>query len=265
MCSKALGAVENAPESLFLDPASGAELLGVKLLQFNKIWDDRKTGSQPFPIGFWRPVPPKGFYIIGDYAERSQEQNPKSFVYAIAERSTDTKSEPLLATPVDFIEIWNSNHTSALYGECYLWKPIAPPGYIAMGFIATDTPKKPVIKSQENENGIPYACVRVNALRRSGLHVFPESREGFLWTYSRGFFSLAKNCTLYSPNGLPGLFLAIADTPKALPTAIDGYSFLVADNRKSVVIDTKPNANRGAPIEAEGASDEEIERDFSFT
>jgi len=28
--------------------------------------------------------------------------------------------------------------------------------------------------------------------------------------------------------------------------------------------DAKPNANRGAPIEAEGASDEEIERDFSF-
>ena len=98
----------------------------------------RDVGSGSVMDGaFWRPAPPEGYYILGDYCQGNYSP-PNGQVLVV---SADDDS---LAPPVDYEMIWNDSGTGGVE-DGSVWMPIPPNGYTAMGGVAQKGYNKPAI------------------------------------------------------------------------------------------------------------------------
>ncbi|KAF5806761.1 putative vacuolar protein sorting-associated protein [Helianthus annuus] len=112
-------------------------------LYFKKIWDTHSGGPKGLGASFYEPTSiPSGFNLIGHYCK------PNSIaMFATVLTAKDTTGDPsqgALKSPIDYTLIWTSKGLNVSQREDgYIWLPIAPNGYKAIGHIVTTSPVKP--------------------------------------------------------------------------------------------------------------------------
>eukprot|EP01137_Pigoraptor_chileana_P000664 Opistho-2@37176 len=141
--------------------------------QYEKIWDDSGTGAVPVDVTIFRPVPPDGFYILGDYAQRGRLDAPTLHrVLCVRQEATKSHSPiPLLLPPVDYVKVWEDIGSKPKFGPCSIWKPIPPEGYVAIGHIAHAGYDKPAVPT--------HRCVHMS-IAVAGRAVY-EPDGIFIW------------------------------------------------------------------------------------
>ncbi|CAK8532158.1 unnamed protein product [Lathyrus sativus] len=129
--------------------ASGIiDLGGIEVSQvstFNKIWATYDGGPDNQGATVFEPTGiPQGFSMLGSY---SQPNNKPLFGYVLVAKdvsSTSTTTNSTLRKPIDYTLVFNTSSLKVTQdSSCYIWLPIAPDGYKALGHVVTITQDKP--------------------------------------------------------------------------------------------------------------------------
>nr|XP_027084089.1 uncharacterized protein LOC113706384 [Coffea arabica] len=112
---------------------------------FNKVWTIYGGGPDNLGATFYEPSQiPDGFFMLGSY---SQPNNQPFFGWILVAKDTSTdqsSSNETLKKPTDYTLIWSSESLKTSQdGHGYIWLPVAPDGYRAVGYVVTATPDKP--------------------------------------------------------------------------------------------------------------------------
>ncbi|VVP15240.1 Vps62-related protein [Pseudomonas fluorescens] len=134
--------------------------------EFQRIQDTAAIPSQR--ASFWRPIPAPdllhGYFSLGDIALRDHDNPNGTMVTPVVCEGEHTGSEKTkghaLNRPVDFELIWR-NSASAVATRLYIWRPIAPIGYVALGTVCTNDNTKPSFNS--------LRCVREDLVTEAGI------------------------------------------------------------------------------------------------
>lgn len=123
-----------------------SEQITVECSEFDKIWaDNLAVGANC--ITFWRPRAPPGFAVLGD-CMTPRDELPSNGVIAV------NMSMARVKRPVELILIWSSDEVNGPVdgsgsseddddqSHCCVWLPVPPPGYVALGCVAS-TGKRP--------------------------------------------------------------------------------------------------------------------------
>ncbi|KAJ9558459.1 hypothetical protein OSB04_013073 [Centaurea solstitialis] len=122
------------------------DLGGLQVCQissFNKIWAALEGGPNNRGATFYEPSSiPDGFVMLGCY---SQPNDRPLFGWILAGK--DGAKERSLAMPTDYSLIWSSEFYKLKQdgGNGYIWLPIPPEGYKAVGYVVTNSPEKPSV------------------------------------------------------------------------------------------------------------------------
>ncbi|KAL3815170.1 hypothetical protein ACJIZ3_016438 [Penstemon smallii] len=121
---------------------------------FNKVWATHEGGPDNLGSTFFEPSPiPDGFFMFGCY---SQPNNKPLSGWILAGK--DTTNGPwggALRPPNDYTLVWSSENLKIKQdGIGYIWLPIAPDGYKAIGLVVTNSPQKPALEK--------VRCVRLD-------------------------------------------------------------------------------------------------------
>lgn len=96
---------------------------------FEEVWTDRGSGAHR-DVGFFRPIPPPGYYAVGDYAHASHGM-PDDVVMVLKE-----KTPGALAAPLNYEKVW-SDAGSGADDDAAVWRPRCPSDYSALGLVTT--------------------------------------------------------------------------------------------------------------------------------
>jgi len=122
------------------------DLGGIQVCQissFTKVWATYEGGPGNSGATFFEPSSiPGGFYMLGSY---SQSNNRLLFGRVLVAK--DDTNGAILQQPTDYKLVWSSE-TSKINkeGNGYIWLPVAPEGYQALGHVVTNTKKKPPLE-----------------------------------------------------------------------------------------------------------------------
>ncbi|KAL5720545.1 hypothetical protein ACHQM5_013210 [Ranunculus cassubicifolius] len=121
-------------------PQGGLEICQVS--SFNKIWATHEGGPDNLGATFFEPASlPPGFFVLGCYA---QPNNRPLSGWVLAGK--DVEGSRTLEMPVDYKLVWSSESVKIKQdGSGYIWIPVAPDGYKAVGFIVTSSSVKPAL------------------------------------------------------------------------------------------------------------------------
>ncbi|KAL6076608.1 Signal peptidase I [Balamuthia mandrillaris] len=202
---------------------------------FEKLWDDGNTGSIR-DVAFFRPIPPEGYYFLGDYAERTHLNLPKrACTLVVREQNLNDsgddeenegephKKVPLLAKPVTYERLWDTRDTGTTYGGrtgMTVWRPIPPEGYVALGDVVTP--------GQALEMPPPYLhyyrCVHLGLLQRGTFK--KQSDIGWLWCDKNSGGSYGR-CSVWTVDSRdihsaapPGTFIYLRDYYNSPPDSL---------------------------------------------
>ncbi|KAG0489289.1 hypothetical protein HPP92_008100 [Vanilla planifolia] len=109
----------------------------VSCTNFKRIWVSRKGEEPGYNLTFWRPQAPSNYAILGDCVT-SRPVPPTQVVVAINNaygRVRKPLGFKLVGSFSDFKELNGGNHSDD-NGDCSIWLPIPPLGYIAVGCVA---------------------------------------------------------------------------------------------------------------------------------
>ncbi|KAK9051517.1 hypothetical protein SSX86_028144 [Deinandra increscens subsp. villosa] len=120
------------------------DLGGLEVCQvssFNKIWATNEGGPDNLGATFYEPSSiPDGFFVLGHY---SQCNNKPLFGWVLAGRPGANESLSL-ARPTDYSLVWTSESQKIKQdNNGYIWLPVCPDGYKAVGYVVTVSPEKP--------------------------------------------------------------------------------------------------------------------------
>ncbi|RWR77691.1 Vacuolar protein sorting-associated protein 62 [Cinnamomum micranthum f. kanehirae] len=106
---------------------------------FTKVWTTYEGGRNNGGAIFFKPTQlPNEFYMLGCFC---QPNNKPLFGWVLAGKDADGGA---LAKPVDYLLVWSSEAVNINQdGYGYIWLPIAPQGYVAVGHTITNSPVKP--------------------------------------------------------------------------------------------------------------------------
>ncbi|KAI7732943.1 hypothetical protein M8C21_032564 [Ambrosia artemisiifolia] len=111
---------------------------------FNKIWATHEGGPDNLGATFYEPSSmPEGFFVLGHY---SQCNNKPLFGWVLGAKPG--ASEPSsLAMPNGYSLVWTSESQKIKQdNNGYIWLPVAPDGYKAVGYVVTTSPDKPPLE-----------------------------------------------------------------------------------------------------------------------
>lgn len=127
--------------------ASGTIDLGGLLVQqatsFTKIWATHHGGLDDLGATFFEPsVLSEGYFMLGSYA---QPNNRALFGgILIGKDGTNSPTNGTLKRPIDYTLIWSSESLKINQeGSGYIWLPVPPDGYKAVGYVVTTSSRKP--------------------------------------------------------------------------------------------------------------------------
>ncbi|PWA73906.1 hypothetical protein CTI12_AA253890 [Artemisia annua] len=84
-------------------------------------------------VTFYRPVSiPYGFFALGHYNEPTRNNLRGAYVLVARDNTSRDSPRPALKLPLDYNLIWMS-----LKERVYVWEPLPPVGYRALGFVVT--------------------------------------------------------------------------------------------------------------------------------
>ncbi|XXG48491.1 hypothetical protein AAC387_Pa02g2923 [Persea americana] len=169
--------------------ASGSMNLGGlevrQVTTFTKVWATLKGGKDNLGATFYKPSQiPAGFYMLGYYCQPNNKPLFGSVLVAKGESDGDFEGG-MLRRPVDFTLVW-SNESLNQDGNGYIWAPTPPQGYVAVGHMVTNSPKKPSVDE--------IRCVRADLAEtcESDMWVWgtgPDSNSSWFNVYSSGHTS----------------------------------------------------------------------------
>ncbi|XWS27561.1 hypothetical protein CRYUN_Cryun26dG0126500 [Craigia yunnanensis] len=150
--------------------ASGTiDLGGIRVCQissFTKVWATHEGGPDNLGATFFEPSSiPDGYNMLGCYA---QPNNRLLFGWVLAAK--DDTDGALLKQPIDYSLVWSGESLKIKQdGNGYIWVPIAPEGYQAVGYVVTNTQDKPSLNK--------IRCVRSD---------FTNQSETYTWIWGPG-------------------------------------------------------------------------------
>lgn len=155
---------------------------------YNWIYDDKGSGSD-MDVTIYRPAPTTdGYFIIGDYAQGDYSSPTGSSLIVMA--VNDNPSSPLLAAPVKYEQVWNDKKSGG-DNDGSVWRPVAPDGYLALGFVANNGYDQPNIPN--------YRCLRKDLVEDT-------TAGGLIWNDKGSGASM--DVSLYVLTGVAGSFVA---------------------------------------------------------
>ncbi|KAJ0762285.1 putative vacuolar protein sorting-associated protein [Helianthus annuus] len=156
-----------------------------QVTRFTKIWATNGGGPDNLGASFYDPdAIPQGFSSLGSYA---QPNNIPLFGHVlVAKDISNNYSYPTLKSPIDYTLVWSSESLDIEKdGEGYVWFPVAPDGYKAVGYIFTNSSVKPALDKvecvREDFTDTPNTTLGLdnkNVLDINGLDVY-DSVGGF--------------------------------------------------------------------------------------
>ncbi|XWS10377.1 hypothetical protein CRYUN_Cryun39dG0072200 [Craigia yunnanensis] len=157
------------------------DLGGIHVCQissFTKVWATHEGGPDNLGATFFEPSSiPDGYYILGGYG---QPNNRLLFGWVLAAK--DDTDGALLKQPIDYTLVWSSEFLKIKQdGNGYIWLPIAPEGYQALGQVVTNTQDKPSLEKVH--------CVRSD---------FTDQSENYTWIWGSDKEINAKKFNLFS-------------------------------------------------------------------
>ncbi|XP_024542530.1 uncharacterized protein LOC9648284 isoform X1 [Selaginella moellendorffii] len=171
-------------------PAPRASRNSLTTPQFERLWWDRGTETRRV-VSIWRPIPASGYAIVGDSIVDGLE--PPGIGLVLRDDGTGRLCKP--------IRFQQKVHICGRgLEDVYIWYPVAPAGYVALGCVATTTPDHPPLDM--------VRCVRMDLVSQGSLSKRP------VWSYigSRGGHS----CCLWKVENQASTFIARADLKKPL-------------------------------------------------
>ncbi|KAF5188180.1 vacuolar sorting-associated protein [Thalictrum thalictroides] len=182
--------------------ASGSiNLGGLEVCQvstFNKIWATQEGGPDNLGATFFEPAPlPSGYFMLGCYC---QANNTPLFGWVLAGKDEFNASSSTLQMPVDYKLVWSSESSKIKQdGSGYIWLPIPPDGYKAVGHVVTNSSVKPSLDK--------IRCVRSDLTEDS-------QHDEWIWSNSNGINIYGMKPTLigtHAPGVCVGTFTAQVD------------------------------------------------------
>ncbi|XP_039072331.1 uncharacterized protein LOC120219574 [Hibiscus syriacus] len=133
----------------------------------SKVWTTHEGGPENLGASFFEPSSvPDGYYMLGCYAQPNNRLL-SGWVLAAKDESSD---DSLLKQPVDYTLVWSSESLKIKQdGNGYIWLPVAPQGYKAVGHVVTNTNAKP--------SPDKIRCVRSD---------FTDEAENYTWIWGPG-------------------------------------------------------------------------------
>lgn len=150
--------------------------------KYKKIWSNTNEEMNK-SVTIWRPIAPPNYVSLGDIALKS-DINPNGDIY------TDCVSKDQVKEPLNF----GNKYHSIIKNKNNLvtfWKPVAPPGYVFLGFVANQSEKEP------NNNNI-IGCIDIlntieNKNRLSIWNNLPSNNKLEISVNSNNRFAVLKN------------------------------------------------------------------------
>lgn len=111
---------------------------------FSKVWTAREGGADNLGATFYEPNPvPDGFFMLGSYGHPN---NRPLFGWVLVAKDA-SHSGAILKMPIDYTLVWSSESLNVKQdGVGYVWLPVAPDGYKAVGHVITSSPTKPPLE-----------------------------------------------------------------------------------------------------------------------
>lgn len=154
---------------------------------YHWLWSSKGSGADECTIS--RPVLTQpGFWILGDHANNFY--GPGTGPTIVATTRNDVANDPLIKAPVDWAEVWTDKGSGGDHKGA-VWFPVAPDGYVALGYVVTNGYSKP--------QGVTYGCLRMDQVQESTV-------TGVIWTDRKS--GARKHVSLFSVEGATGLFVA---------------------------------------------------------
>lgn len=111
--------------------------------QFALKWNDKGSGGK-YDGAYWRPVAVgalNGYYPLGDYGVSNyNDVNGQAAVAVVSDINGPNGSA--LRPPLDYELVWNDKG-SGVDQDCSMWRPLPPPGYVALGLVCNNSYSKP--------------------------------------------------------------------------------------------------------------------------
>ncbi|XP_030459193.1 hypothetical protein At1g04090-like [Syzygium oleosum] len=150
-------------------------LLVYQTSSFSKVWAVYEDGPDNLGATFLEPSSfPEGYFMFGSYAQPNNR--PLSGWVLVGKDQTNDISNGTLKKPVDYSLIWSSNSSKIKQdGSGYIWLPIPPDGYKAVGQVVTTSPEKPSLDK--------VRCVRSDLTDQC-------ETETFIWGSNGNTFSV---------------------------------------------------------------------------
>lgn len=182
-------ATATAPQKARVAVTNGEPTLLVSTTSnYNWIYDDKGSGSD-MDVSIYRPAPTTdGYFIIGDYAQGDYSSPTGSSLIVMA--VNDNPASPLLAAPVRYEQVWNDKKSGGDH-DGSVWRPVAPDGYLALGFVANNGYDQPDIPN--------YRCLRKDLVEDT-------TAGGLIWNDKGSGASM--DVSLYVLTGVSGSFVA---------------------------------------------------------
>ncbi|KAI5656482.1 hypothetical protein M9H77_25275 [Catharanthus roseus] len=117
-----------------------------QVTKFKKIWETYQGGPDNLGATFYEPNEiPNGYFMLGSYAQPNSLPLFGSILVAKDKTDNKTSKKEALMKPIDYTLIWSSqfSRTKQDLGHGYIWFPIPPKGYEALGHVVTTSPEKP--------------------------------------------------------------------------------------------------------------------------
>ncbi|VFQ62511.1 unnamed protein product [Cuscuta campestris] len=147
------------------------DLGGLQVCQistFNPVWSTYDGGPDNLGATVFEPSSlPDGYSILGYYA---QPNNEPLFGWVLVGRDISPAGGVVLRQPSDYALVWTSESLKISQTKpAYVWVPVPPEGYRAVGHVVTTSPEKPPADR--------VMCVRAD---------FTEECETETWVWSPG-------------------------------------------------------------------------------
>ncbi|XP_050374958.1 uncharacterized protein LOC126792594 [Argentina anserina] len=126
---------------------------------FERIWWDKGSDIRR-PVSIWRPIPRRGYAILGDSIIEGLEPPAVGIIF----KADDPE---ISAKPVQFTKV--AHVVGKGFDEAFFWYPIAPPGYASIGCIVSRIDEPPPINS--------FCCPRMDLVSQANILEVPISRS----------------------------------------------------------------------------------------
>eukprot|EP00878_Enallax_costatus_P013777 GHUV01014408.1.p1 GENE.GHUV01014408.1~~GHUV01014408.1.p1 ORF type:complete len:898 (+),score=328.70 GHUV01014408.1:398-3091(+) len=179
-------------------------------MDFKRVWRSARPGARPLSI--WRPVGPPGYASLGDVAMPGSEPpaRPVSMYKDVAQEPVNQDPAagmsglPALALPERYQLVFRDSGNTAGGGSSAmsLWRPIAPNGYMEVGYVAVPAIEEPPL-------GI-VRCMRSDLLKQGRIYDYPvwsdTSSDNMYW-----------QCSIWQVDNACSTFVAVKSTNKPHP------------------------------------------------